>query len=675
MIRLEAAAAATSSNGRSPTSSSSSTGGGAAGNAWARPLQQKKQAATSPPPGMGPITAASSTTKSANAAANGSALTTILRERLLHLSLALVGQKVVVTLKSGVVLEGVFHTFTPFPGLGPEMKNKYVLKECKTVVKQHPEGSAGDDSSNGGNNNNNQEVKDGSTVVVPVEKVAFLHAKSISLEQRATNGDAGFTPGSSSNNEFSTDTEISGTRGARNQDLVAAGSAWTTGGGKTNSRADALAGREGFASANSNNAANAAVSGGLGGNIGEWDQFRANEQLFNVSASYDENLYTTKLDKSRFDSRKIAEAERLAREIEGTASSNFHVAEERGHKLEGDYDEEDRYSGVLTKEGAVRHDISKQSAKTTSTEESSSKEGSGGEAKTVAAAAPKKMNYAAAAAKADTTGKKVVPPGFASKPGTAGAAVTPDSKPGDKLRRVTPDEKKEGDTANGKPTEDAAKSEGKDGTAEKQPPAKDASGSKATADSEEKNAKDDNKAGADAAGSAPAHDDAKKKETEEATPAPKTSKLSASAKSFSFNPSAKTFTPSFGPAPVPKEQPDPNANMHMQPPMQVPHYMHAAPMGQQGKFSRIIFDVFGIWFVVVRTRTLQCFILCLVPYRNDANDEPAISRSALPTTLPWNGTTRSTNATSSTTTLSGIGCNCTSKRWRASPSKRRRGFG
>lgn len=42
-------------------------------------------------------------------------------------------------------------------------------------------------------------------------------------------------------------------------------------------------------------------------------------------------------------------AERLAREIEGTASSNTHVAEERGQATErdGNLDEEDKYVILL----------------------------------------------------------------------------------------------------------------------------------------------------------------------------------------------------------------------------------------------------------------------------------------------------------------------------------------
>ena len=49
--------------------------------------------------------------------------------------------------------------------------------------------------------------------------------------------------------------------------------------------------------------------------------------------------------------KKIQHAEQLAKEIEGSSmlSGNIHMEEERGKVMEGDYDEEDLYSGVLGK--------------------------------------------------------------------------------------------------------------------------------------------------------------------------------------------------------------------------------------------------------------------------------------------------------------------------------------
>ncbi|KAI4818576.1 hypothetical protein E4T45_10551, partial [Aureobasidium sp. EXF-8846] len=82
---------------------------------------------------------------------------------------------------------------------------------------------------------------------------------------------------------------------------------------------------------------------------GEWDQFAANEALYNVRSDYDENLYTTAIDRSDPDyRRRAAEAERIAREIERSAPVNSHVAEERRMNAEkdGGLDEEEKYSGV-----------------------------------------------------------------------------------------------------------------------------------------------------------------------------------------------------------------------------------------------------------------------------------------------------------------------------------------
>jgi PAB1-binding protein PBP1 len=61
-----------------------------------------------------------------------------------------------------------------------------------------------------------------------------------------------------------------------------------------------------------------------------WDQFEANERLFGVKTDYDENIYTTAIDKSHPNyNKRYAEADRKAREIESSAAQNSHVAEER----------------------------------------------------------------------------------------------------------------------------------------------------------------------------------------------------------------------------------------------------------------------------------------------------------------------------------------------------------
>ena len=77
---------------------------------------------------------------------------------------------------------------------------------------------------------------------------------------------------------------------------------------------------------------------------GAWDQFQANEKRFGLRTDYDENIYTTRIDKSNPRYRQQeAEAARIAREIEGTSVDNPHVREERGLRNEDDeFDEEEK---------------------------------------------------------------------------------------------------------------------------------------------------------------------------------------------------------------------------------------------------------------------------------------------------------------------------------------------
>lgn len=87
----------------------------------------------------------------------------------------------------------------------------------------------------------------------------------------------------------------------------------------------------------------------LGNSNVAWDQFAANEQLFGLKSNYDENHYTTPLDRSSAQYKQHeARAARLAKEIESNSSNNSHVREERGHNGdEGDADEEEKY-GVFS---------------------------------------------------------------------------------------------------------------------------------------------------------------------------------------------------------------------------------------------------------------------------------------------------------------------------------------
>lgn len=97
------------------------------------------------------------------------------------------------------------------------------------------------------------------------------------------------------------------------------------------------------------------VSASMDGNTGEWDQFSVNEKKFGVKNTFDENLYTTKLDRSKMTEKQLRAADKLAKEIERQTSSNFHLNEERGKVWsKDDMDEESRYSSVIREDSGKK---------------------------------------------------------------------------------------------------------------------------------------------------------------------------------------------------------------------------------------------------------------------------------------------------------------------------------
>ncbi|KAL9238612.1 hypothetical protein vseg_013008 [Gypsophila vaccaria] len=80
-----------------------------------------------------------------------------------------------------------------------------------------------------------------------------------------------------------------------------------------------------------------------------WDQFKANEALFGVQSTFNEDLYTIKLEKGPQTRELEEEARRIAREIEGEVTYDLHLAEERGAYPHAgfDLDEETKYSSVF----------------------------------------------------------------------------------------------------------------------------------------------------------------------------------------------------------------------------------------------------------------------------------------------------------------------------------------
>ena len=393
----------------------------------------------------------------------------------------MIGQTVTLTQTNGLVLEGIFHTFAPFENQPKGIKNVYVIQACKMVT---PPSDASEGT-----------FENGATVLVPAAKVASVHVKSMRLDA-ANAAEKGVAPGAASSEDmFQTDSQISGGKGG-NDRLVAAGSEWTSagaggealeggkGGGLMSSSRAGAGGSDAMNWRSKKSPASGGVSGNMDESIGNWDQFAANQEKFGVKTSFDENLYTTKLDRDKIDQAKFKQAERIAREIEGQTTSNIHLAEERNQKLALDFDEEDLYSGVLDKSGKDK----------AAREEEARKK----------AAAPK-MSWAAAAAKKKDGDSQAAP--VTEKPKAAAAVVTPalsELKVSSEENKVVENEVK------------------KD--------VKDADNQKAEEDSKEEEKKEEK---------------------------PKTTKLNANAKEFTFNPGAKSFTPSAPSAPAPTQMPGP----------------------------------------------------------------------------------------------------------------------
>ncbi|KAJ7603781.1 hypothetical protein DFH06DRAFT_1256087 [Mycena polygramma] len=81
----------------------------------------------------------------------------------------------------------------------------------------------------------------------------------------------------------------------------------------------------------------------------QWDQFNVNEKLFGVKTSFDEDAYTTKLDRSAPDFKeRERKAQRIANEIIGAGTNNPHIAEERNQNVDDSgVNEEDKYGAVV----------------------------------------------------------------------------------------------------------------------------------------------------------------------------------------------------------------------------------------------------------------------------------------------------------------------------------------
>lgn len=229
-----------------------------------------------------------------------------LNDRMMFLLANLAGLLANITLKNGEKYTGVFSGTSLDPA-----EVRYVFKMVRRVQ------TAGDQQVNGVSEaaEDYVGVGDNHVMTFDIGDVADLCVGNVVLDKSQVKPQNGLS------SSFRTDADISGNLAIRERDLQP----WEP-----------------------SSDANVNLSLEDSGKPG-WDQFKTNERLFGVKSDYDENIYTTTIDRNNpLYQERAARADRIAREIESSSALNAHVSEERGHILPDDkgMDEEEKYSGV-----------------------------------------------------------------------------------------------------------------------------------------------------------------------------------------------------------------------------------------------------------------------------------------------------------------------------------------
>ncbi|GAA5847908.1 hypothetical protein JCM3766R1_003182 [Sporobolomyces carnicolor] len=254
-------------------------------------------------------------------------------DRLCLLLLVLVGQTVVASLKGGVRVRGILSAATTDGEVSIALRQAVYLAPADPTPKP--------------------------SLIINARDLLEVEASDVVLDPSPSSSSSA-SKSAPHKDSFRTDTDISGLpppSRPRERDLQAwsAGAdAWGAGGieDSTSNGIGGLSLDDDFAQKPTNG-----KRGGPAGGSGAWDQFAANERMYGLKTDYDEEIYTTKLDRSTKDFKdREARAAQLEKEIlKGSSSlaSNAHMAEERGEQVDdGDVNEEDRYGAVQRNPGA-----------------------------------------------------------------------------------------------------------------------------------------------------------------------------------------------------------------------------------------------------------------------------------------------------------------------------------
>ncbi|KAH9917828.1 LsmAD domain-containing protein [Fomitopsis serialis] len=186
-----------------------------------------------------------------------------------------------------------------------------------------------------------RDVKEISNPGAPLRDILFIASTNIDQWSSGPADAKPPTTNGANGDSFKTDTDITKTAGRRERELQA----W-----QPADEAAAASAASGAPAPTSNGGTRDDQTFGPGAaNGGAWNQFEVNERLFGVKANFDEDLYTTKLDRNAPDFKERERwAAGIANEILQSQASNVHIAEERTKDFVGEgKDEEEKYGAVV----------------------------------------------------------------------------------------------------------------------------------------------------------------------------------------------------------------------------------------------------------------------------------------------------------------------------------------
>ncbi|KAG2650935.1 polyadenylate-binding protein-interacting protein 4-like isoform X1 [Panicum virgatum] len=225
------------------------------------------------------------------------------RDRLIYVLTQLIGHHVNVHVKNGSIISGIFHATNSDKDFGVVLKMAQIIK----------------DSSARGQRFGADVVKKPETMIIPARELVQVLAKDVALGgDELPKG-----PGHDKRKDLLIDSAISRTHYLEERELER----WAPDDGDSECIELEKYDRKGNRS---------------------WDQFETNAALFGVKSTFNEEIYTTKLERGPHMRELEKHASRIAREIEGEDTRDIHLAEERGLFLgdDLDHDEEIKYSAV-----------------------------------------------------------------------------------------------------------------------------------------------------------------------------------------------------------------------------------------------------------------------------------------------------------------------------------------